>query len=233
MTSCGASTRTAISSHRSAWTDPIEGPVSVDLCLRRRNPHKRGKGCGGQRSDASIRVQKRVHATIKERGSAKPGTIRFAEGRVRPPFESIPCAHPTALRRPFIECPRTPAGLERARRRRRVEHRQRPRLKFPRVRTPRAPLDRTSCRCAGPLARLGACHTLDSRSPGSANPDGANAGDQSRAPARRRSRTSSTTSEVEASPPRSKVRIPSAAAPSVARRMAAAASATAASPRAA
>ena len=67
-------------------------------------------------------------------------------------------------------------------------------------------------------------------SPVRPNPPG---GIRPSAPRRRRSRTSSTTSEVEASPPRSKVRIPSAAAPSVARRMAAAAPATTASPCAA
>ena len=50
---------------------------------------------------------------------------------------------------------------------------------------------------------------------------------------RRRASTSSTTADVDDSPPRSKVRIPSAAAPSVARRMASAASTTAASPCAA
>ena len=87
--SCAGWTRTATSSHLSDWTDPNRGAVSVDRCLRRRNPHKRGKGCGGQRSDAPIRLQKRVNATIKDRGSAKSRRIRLAEAQTHPPIESI------------------------------------------------------------------------------------------------------------------------------------------------
>ena len=58
-------------------------------------------------------------------------------------------------------------------------------------------------------------------------------GTRQSSPRRSRRSTSSTTSEVEASPPRSKVRIPSAAAPRVARLMAAAWSDTSESPWAA
>jgi hypothetical protein len=153
-------------------------------------------------------------------------------GRVRPLFESID-ARIYRIQATVHRYPPTCGPRARATKIEGSRHRRRPRLNFPRVRTPRAPLDRTPCRCAGPLARLGAYHTLDSRSQRLANPDGGEGDDQSRAPARRRTRTSSTTSEVEAPPPRSKVRTPSAAAPSVARRMLTAASATAASPRAA
>jgi len=158
----------------------------------------------------------------------KPPQFGFAEGRVRPSSNRFMRAA-NALRRLFVDArPASSAQIGR------VESPAANPAEVPSGANPRGPP--STGRPAGapaPWPGLALVTPLDSRSQGLANPDGANVDDQSRAPARRRTTTSSTTSEVEASPPRSKVRIPSAAAPSVARRIPAAASATAASPRAA
>ena len=64
----------------------------------------------------------------------------------------------TALRRPFID-DRSRGGLERTRLDVRGRDTGSDPAEVPSGANPRAPLDRTPCRCAGPLARLGACHT--------------------------------------------------------------------------
>ena len=101
------------------------------------------------------RVQKRANATIKGRESAKTPTIRFVEGPVRPPFEAIHAymhhiqatVHryrlPASRARGKLKGVKAPAATP---------------AEVPSVPTPRAPLDRSPCRCAGPLARLGAYH---------------------------------------------------------------------------
>ncbi len=177
MTSCGASTSTATCSHLSAWSDQKRGPFCAISPPGGENPHAQGKGCGGRRlvRRSGCRAPQRNDRGIRREESPTTNSARSPR-RFRPPH-----GQRSELRRGRASdddfgCRSLGHG-------------------------PEDPLDRMSCRCACPLARLGAFFTPLIPAHGDGKPLAGECGAQPRAPARRRTRTSSTTSDVDASPP--------------------------------